>query len=254
VCCSLPKNEKGQIIDLYGRSINPNGEGKHFYLNGKHQGIYPGYPNTKTTKLILTECLIDAATLEQQAEINEHYTILSLYGTNGFTSEIETAVKELQELEEVILFFDGDKAGNDAAIRTAEKLKTIKPQLTITKVDTPEEEDINSLLQGHEPEILNHLINERKPINQEKEQGNDTEATPEPSQLNTDNPDKITYQENQLQFIIWGGIEKDNIHRLKLNLLVQLKGDGFRYYQDDVNLYSNGQLQRYIKGAAKNWK
>lgn len=90
------KNEKGQIIDLYGRSINPNGEGKHFYLNGKHQGIYPAYPNTKTTKLILTEALIDAATLEQQNEINENYTILSLFGTNGFTSEIETAVKELQ--------------------------------------------------------------------------------------------------------------------------------------------------------------
>jgi DNA primase len=245
------KNEKGQIIDLYGRSINPNGEGKHFYLNGHHQGIYPGYPNTKTTKLILTECLIDAATLEQQAEINENYTILSLFGTNGFTSEIETAVKELQELEEVILFFDGDKAGNEAVIKTAEKLKTFNPKLTITKVETPEEEDINSLLQGHEPEILNHLINERKLINQEQEQGNDTQAPPEPSQLNTDNADKITYLENQLQFIIWGGIEKDNIHRLKLNLLVQLKGDDFRYYQDDVNLYSNGQLQRYIKGAAE---
>jgi DNA primase len=245
------KNEKGQIIDLYGRSINPNGEGKHFYLNGKHQGIYPNYPNKKTTKLILTEALIDAATLEQQAEINENYTILSLFGTNGFTSEIETAIKELQELEEVVLFFDGDTAGNTAAIKTAEKLKAINPKLTITKVDTPEEEDINSLLQGHEPEILNHLINERKPINQEKEQGNDTEATPEPSQLDTSNADKITYQENQLHFIIWGGIEKENIHRLKLNLLVQLKGNDYRYYQDDVNLYSNGQLQRYIKGAAE---
>ncbi len=245
------KNEKGQIIDIYGRSINPNGEGKHFYLNGKHQGIYPNYPNSKATKLILVESLIDAATLQQQKEIEENYTILSLFGTNGFTTEIGEAIKELPELEEVIIFFDGDKAGNDAAIKTVEKLKAINQKLTITKVETPEEEDINSLLQGHEPEILNHLINERKPINQEQEQGNDIQAPSEPSQLNTDNPDKITYQENQLQFIIWGGIEKDNIHRLKLNLLVQLKGDDFRYYQDDVNLYSNGQLQRYIKGAAE---
>ena len=253
------KNEKGQIIDIYGRSVNPNGEGKHFYLNGHHQGIYPNYPHDKTTRLILTEALIDAATLEQQPEIAENYTILSLYGTNGFTLEIEEAIKELPELEEVILFFDGDKAGNDATVKTAEKLKAIKPGLTVTKVETPEGEDINSLLQGHEPEILSHLINERKPISSKtKEQGNDTQAPPEPepvpeqqSQLNTTNPDKITYTENQLHFIIWGGIEKDNIHRLKLNLLVQLKGDGFKYFQDDVNLYSNGQLQRYIKGAAE---
>nr|WP_320120060.1 CHC2 zinc finger domain-containing protein [uncultured Marinifilum sp.] len=246
------KNEKGQIIDLYGRSINPNGAGKHFYLNGKHQGIYPNYPETKATKIILVESLIDAATLKQQTEIDENYTILSLFGTNGFTLEIETAIKELKELEEVIIFFDGDKAGNEAAIKTAGKLKTINPKLTLSKVETPEEEDINSLLQGHEPEILNHLINERKPIsNKTKEQRTDTQAAPEPSQLNTENPDKITYQENQLHFIIWGGIEKENIHRLKINLLVQVKSKDYRYYQDDVNLYSNGQLQRYIKGAAE---
>lgn len=244
------KNEKGQIIDIYGRSINPNGEGKHFYLNGKHQGIYPKYPETKTTKLILTEAFIDCATLEQQEEINGNYTILSMFGTNGFTSGIEEAINELPELEEVILFFDGDKAGNDATIKTAEKLKIINPKLTITKVETPENEDINSLLQGHEAEILNHFITERKPINQEEKEP----TLPEPEQtgnLNTTNPNKITYQEDELQFIIWGGIEKDNIHRLKLNLLAQLKSDGFRYYQDDVNLYSNGQLQRYIKGAAE---
>jgi DNA primase len=246
------KNEKGQIIDIYGRSIYPNGEGKHFYLNGKHQGIYPKHPENKTTKLILTESFIDCATLEQQEEIIKQYALLSLFGTNGLTNDIEAAIMELSELEEVIIFFDGDKAGNDAAIKTAEKLKTINPKLTITKVETPEEEDINSLLQGHEPEILNHLIQERKPIsNKEKEQHTDTEATPEPSQLDTSNVDKITYQENQLHFIIWGGIEKENIHRLKLNLLVQLKGNDYRYYQDDVNLYSNGQLQRYIRGAAE---
>jgi len=50
-------------------------------------------------------------------------------------------------------------------------------------------------------------------------------------------------------FTIWGGIERENIHRLRINLLVQLEGNSYRYYQDDVNLYSNGQLQRYIRGA-----
>ncbi len=152
------KNDKGQIIDIYGRSINPNGEGKHFYLNGKHQGIYPGYPNLKTTKLILSECLIDAATLEQQTEIAENYTILSLFGTNGFTTEIEESIKALPELEETIFFLDGDKAGKEAVNKISEKLQQLKPTLKITAVETPEGEDINSLIQGHSPEILTHLI------------------------------------------------------------------------------------------------
>jgi thymidylate synthase len=69
--------------------------------------------------------------------------------------------------------------------------------------------------------------------------------------LNTKNPQKITYREGELLLIIWGGIERENVHRLRVNLLVQKEGDTMRYYQDDVNLYSNGQLQRYIKGATE---
>ena len=248
------KNDKGQIIDIYGRSINPNGEGKHFYLNGKHQGIYPAYPEPETKTIILTESFIDCATLEQQKELTEQYRFISLFGTNGFTAEIEAATRELAELEETIFFLDGDKAGKEAISKISEKLLQLKPELKITAVETPEGEDINSLIQGHAPEILTHLINERKPFSDKtKKQGKEPEANQEPAEpeLNTSNPDKITYQENQLQFTIWGGIEKENIHRLKINLLVQLKDDDFRYYQDDVNLYSNGQLQRYIKGAAE---
>jgi DNA primase len=62
------KNEKGQVTDIYGRSIVATAEaetGKHFYLNGHHQGIYPSYPKPDTRKLILTECIIDCATLQQ---------------------------------------------------------------------------------------------------------------------------------------------------------------------------------------------
>jgi DNA primase len=251
------KNDKGQVIDIYGRSIKPNGEGKHFYLNGKHLGIYPGYAEPQTKKLILTEALIDCATLEQQDEITKDFALLSLYGTNGLTQEICENIKSLPELEEVILFFDGDKAGEAAAIKVAEKLRERKPELSITKVETPQDEDVNSLLDSHDKEILHHLIKERK-IVENSETGELSGGVPEPSpvgaqagRLNTSNTNKLTYSESSLLFTIWGGVEKDNIHRLKINLHVQIEEDSFRYYQDDVNLYSNGQLQRYIKGAAE---
>jgi DNA primase len=261
------KNEKGQITDLYGRSItsNPNSnptssptpEGKHFYLGGKHQGIYPFYPPPGTTRLILTESLIDAATLLQLKLSNEqlsHYQVLACYGTNGLTQEHKAAIKELQHLEEIIFFFDGDKAGRDATLKYQSELNALFPGIKLTSADTPEGEDINSLLQGHEPEILAHLINERKPVTPGQKQVPGTPAAPAPAAgaaLDISTPHKITWGDNQLHFIIWGGIEKDNIHRLKINLLVQPKGDSTSYYQDDVNLYSNGQLQRYIRGASE---
>ena len=259
------KNEKGQVIDLYGRSVIDGTENRHFYLNGHHQGIYPKYPEPGTKKLILTEAIIDCETLLQQSEFTQHYSMISLFGTNGFTQEIQQAIKDLQQLEEVILFFDGDNAGEMAITRVSEKLQEIRPGIKITYVDTPKDEDINSLLQGHESEIFAHLITDRKEIsNKIKDQASQSTLNPSESLqdqeppayepepiLDTTNPDRITYNDGELLFTIWGGIEKDNIHRLKINLLVQLKSDGFKYYQDDVNLYSNGQLQRYIRGASE---
>ena len=252
------KNEKGQVIDLYGRSISSNGTGKHFYLNGNHQGIYPGYPEPDTRKLILTECIIDCETLRQQESITNEFSMMSLYGTNGFTPEHTEAIRTLPELNEVVLFFDGDEGGREAVPKISEKIRAIKPDILITHVDTPDDEDINSLVQGHDAEILSHLLKTRKPVNgSDKIKKDDSpdkvsqSETPYPeTQFNSKNPHRISYREGELLFTIWGGLERENIHRLKINLLVQTEGTN-RYYQDDVNLYSNGQLQRYIKGATE---
>jgi len=260
------KNEKGQVTDIYGRSIVAPTEaetGKHFYLNGHHQGIYPSYPKPDTKKLILTECIIDAATLQQIESISKEYVLIALFGVNGLTSEIEEAIRGLKELDEIILFFDGDKAGKEAISKTGERIKALKPDIKTSFVETPENEDINSLAQGHEPEIFTHLIRERKPLSFLTEPINLEPGTSNPqplintlshqhiNPLNTSNPNKLTYSTPELRFTIWGGIEKDNLHRLKVNLLVEQTTDSLKYYQDDVNLYSNAQLQRFIKGVAE---
>jgi len=57
------KNKQGQIVGIYGRSITDNKDQKHYYLKGKHQGIYPKYPEPGTKTLIITESIIDSATL-----------------------------------------------------------------------------------------------------------------------------------------------------------------------------------------------
>ncbi|OWP83288.1 hypothetical protein BWK59_11290 [Flavobacterium davisii] len=158
------KNRENKVVSLYFRSTLNEKESKHFYLKNR-QGLYPNYPKQETKKLILTEAIIDTATLLQVEQITKNYSVLSLYGTNGLTEEHLQAIKELKQLEEIVFFFDGDNAGNESINKYSEVIREIHPSIKITKVNTPENEDINSLVQGHTEEILLHLINERTELN-----------------------------------------------------------------------------------------
>ena len=163
------RNEKGQIVSLYFRSTLKNKNQRHFYLRDR-QGLYPKYPPAETKKLILTESIIDAASLMEQQKIKNKYEILSLYGTNGLTAEHTEAVSRLKQLDEIIFFLNGDPPGIKAVEKYAPLLKGMlqnasterSRSIKITSVEVPDNEDVNSLLQSHSPEVLNHLIDTRK--------------------------------------------------------------------------------------------
>jgi DNA primase catalytic core len=198
-CIIFPlKDSEEQIVGLYGRGIqqNADGTGKHYYLK-ERTGLYPGYPKPDTTKLILTEAIIDAATLMQYAEGVEAacqttaYSILACYGTNGLTQEHRTAIKGLTKLEEIIFFFDGDRAGIEAVERYSKELMKEYPTLKLTVVTTPEGEDINSLLQGHDANIFTHLLENRSPLFSSTEKGSIEEKKGEEKQQQGEVKDEV---------------------------------------------------------------
>ena len=205
------KNKENQIVSFYFRSTINNENSKHFYLKNR-QGLYPSYPNPDTKKLVLTEAIIDTASLLQIEQIKENYTLLTCYGTNGLNEEILNALKPLKQLEEIIFFFDGDKAGSTATAKYSEQLRELHPKAKISQVETPKDEDINSLIIGHETEILIHLIEQRKEIvflfsiedtssiEQEPVQPKVT-PEPKPKQPNLENTIDILQQDNLLKNI-----------------------------------------------------
>ncbi|MBD3184585.1 toprim domain-containing protein [Candidatus Poribacteria bacterium] len=166
-CIVFPLLDRnGNISSLYGRHTTKQ---EHHYLEGDQRGLYPGYPDQGISKLIVTEAIIDAATLEQLPEIRTQYGILALYGTNGFTAEHRTAIAELKDLKEIILFFDGDAAGRQAVRRISAHFFMINKDIKVSVVDTPGAEDVNSLLQLHDPEIFTHLLENRRTYHPESE-------------------------------------------------------------------------------------
>jgi len=230
-----------------------NDTGKRHYYSANRKGLYPGYPPSNTRTLILTEAVIDAATLLQLTEITENFTLLSLYGTNGLTDEHLAAIKELPELLEIILFLDGDEAGRKATEKHFETLHNLFPETSVSYVETPEGEGINSLYVKYDKDAILQLLDERvflfstenktveKPIKKEK-QGkphNPGQPVPNYSGLNIQNPEYITFESHGLQFVLLGGVNLSQMDRMRVTLKISREGDlnGYQAIRHTVDLY-----------------
>jgi DNA primase len=156
------RNKGNQVTGLYFRSSLDKENAKHFYLKNR-AGIYPNYPKSTTKKLILTESIIDCASLLQITEIADNYSLLACYGTNGLNEEIQNAIKELKQLEEIIFCFDNDEAGKEAVNKYGAMFANEYPNLKLTTLELPNK-DINETLQLHESEIVTELLEKRKII------------------------------------------------------------------------------------------
>ncbi len=244
------RTKENQIASIYGRCINPNPNVKHFYLLGGFKGLYPGYPKPDTRRIILVESIIDAATIKQYLS---DFEVLALYGTNGFTPEHEEAIKSLPELEEIILFFDGDEAGITAVTKYKESLLKIKPDIKISHVDTPDGEDPNSLTISHSPEILTHLIESRT---QEIAESTalKTEEKSEPiykGKLNIENPELLTYETDKLLITILGGIKITGLDRMRVTLKIELKAYSSSLpIRHSLDLYHTKQVEQLTEKMA----
>lgn len=266
-CIIFPlKNKKDQIVSFYGRSVNDgNPETRHFYLR-QRQGLYPCHPKSGVKRLILTESIIDAASLitaglqdEDGNKINEgRLGLLACYGTNGLTSEHIESLSELPTLQEVIFFFDGDAAGIEAVDKHSKQLAGLHRNLIISKVETPEGEDINSLHLSHESALFQHLIENRTVIQVAEGKGlfsfngkasaENEQANPMiSSRIDTKDSEHIIYETDALRIHVWGGIESSNLARLKVSIHVEIRDGSYKSFRDEVNLYSYAQVKRITR-------
>ena len=156
-------NEGCKITGLYGRAVKGGG---HYYTADR-AGLFPEYPEATTTTLLLTESVIDAASI---LGVLEGGAVLALYGTNGLTTEHRMEIKGLKDLAEVVLALDGDTAGQKATAEIAAEINALRPGLKVTTLKVPDGEDINGMWVSHanaDGGWLKDLYAVRKPVNGE---------------------------------------------------------------------------------------
>ncbi len=136
-------------------------------------------------------------------------------------------------------------------------------------METPEHEDINSLLQSHpstgehgEPEIFTHLLENRKeffsgenkpsPVGPVQESGIDELPAFSPK-VNFANEQFITYTIEELQIIILGGINLQQLDKLRITLKISRTdiNDPLHSIRHTLDLYHSHYLEKFIGKASE---
>ncbi|EBX8168040.1 DNA primase [Salmonella enterica subsp. enterica serovar Glostrup] len=110
----------GQIREMYGRKITEHlrsGTPLHLYLPGPHGGVWNEQALVGSRSVILCESLIDAMSFW----VAGHRNVTAAYGVNGFTDEMRDAFRA-HGVRQVLIAFDNDSAGNEAAVKLASSL------------------------------------------------------------------------------------------------------------------------------------
>jgi DNA primase len=147
-------NEDGQVVGIYGRSIENGPATPHLYLKGPHRGVFNWQAAKRSSDLFLTESIIDALSLYQAG----FRDVLSLYGVNGLTSAHIDLFRNYRT-KKIILVLDNDAAGAEACPRIAEALSPI----ACARVMLPCK-DANDFFRGHGAEDFAALCRQAVPV------------------------------------------------------------------------------------------
>ena len=110
----------GQIREMYGRKIGNDlrkGTALHLYLPGAHGGVWNEQALIGSSSVVLCESLIDAMSFWVAGVRN----VTAAYGVNGFTDEMRAALLA-HGVRQVLIAYDNDPAGNEAAVKLASSL------------------------------------------------------------------------------------------------------------------------------------
>lgn len=115
----VPILADGIVVGLYGRAIGDEAAVPHLYLSGEHRGVWnsaaaAAYPD----ELIVTESILDALAIWTSGK---KQNVIAAYGVSGWTSHHQTLI-EKHRVKKIVIAYDNDKAGNEAAAALARVL------------------------------------------------------------------------------------------------------------------------------------
>lgn len=131
--------ERG-VVGFYGRRLAGGDNGRHFYLPGPRQGVLNWVALKSSSRLYITEGVLDALSL-WQAGIRE---VTCLHGLSGVPGDLKELLRK-HKTREAVLVLDSDRPGREALPRLQETLENLG--LTVSSLKLPDDRDPNEMLQ-----------------------------------------------------------------------------------------------------------
>jgi DNA primase len=277
-------DETGSVVEIYGRKIGKKLSKDaivHLYLPGPHKGVWNFSCLAASKEIILCEALIDALTFWCYGFRN----VTTSYGINGFTKDHLEAFKRYRT-ERVLIAYDRDEAGENAAKKLAEKLMAEGIGIECFRVQFPMGQDANEFAkQAHNAEkAFNHVIqnavlmgSDKKAFNinlidikmQKEAAKGEKERAATPSEGSPDSapapsslpgpgcdianisaevkPQEIIIPQENRRWRIRGLARNTTYEIMKVNVQVSLNGN---FHVDTLDLYAARHRTAYIKQAA----
>ncbi len=147
-------NNRGSIVNLYGRNIEDDNGVSHLYLPGSRTGLVNRQAVKRSQSILLTESIIDALTLYDQGFKN----VIPIYGVNGLLDDHLFLFN--RKVKETYLVFDADDAGRKATEAVSLRLK--EKGIACYPVVLPDK-DVNVFFKRHTPEEFEQLLKSSNP-------------------------------------------------------------------------------------------
>ena len=239
-------DQQNRIVEMYGRKITAKlrkGTPKHLYLPGPHYGIWNYEEVIQHPELILCESLIDAMTFWCAGYRN----VTACYGVEGFMPDHLAMIKQYHK--RVILAFDRDEAGEEAARKLAENLQVEGIETAI--LHFPHGMDANEYALKVTPAnkslgTLLRMTGYASFINKEVAAKEATEKESMPGESESVG-DEAVFTFGSRRFRVRGLRKNMSYDALKVNVLITL-AEGF--HVDSFDLYSARQRHTFIHQAA----
>ena len=260
-------DEAGGVVGMYGRKIRSDlkaGTPLHLYLPGPHRGVFNVEALRASKTVILCEALIDALTFWCAGFRN----VTSAYGIEGFSPEIFESFQR-HNIEEVLIAFDRDEAGERGAEKVAATL--IEAGVTCYRVEFPKGMDANEYALRMKPaakafevalagaKLMGYGKGRTATRPAPASQPSPT-STPSPSS-STSPPsaapsaaasevdgDEVRFAFGDRRYRVRGLARNTSFDSLRVNLLA---GRDERFHVDTLDIYSARQRAAYVKQAAE---